>query len=321
MSTPARRRGRDDLLRRALRVHDLMHLPDATLPPPRSGKPLVRSHRWRLRSFKDSFVGCDAVTWFRNRNRRQSEDAQNEDDSDVDDADVFPDRAAVTALFDDFLTVGAFQHVSKSHTFKDEKLFYRWIPRPDIVRLARAAEVRQSLVPESNTTLNELKRKLLAAHRGMVKRKLEAKARWESRQKPRHEKAISYYEKRLVALRAKLTQVEENGVLGANDNANDDLENAAHGLDAVTLALDSLSQELATLQAQQDTHKRQLYFPDIIYDVDDSDLSEKLEGEGASAADQDRTMSADGFASGNDDTHPPTMTPPSHVSSWAFRTG
>ena len=296
MSTMRARRTRAQLLRQALLVRDMMHADDAL---DTHGKPLVRAHRRRLRSYKDSFAGGDAVSWFIQQDESKNilkstmeslnsivpcqigklSSASTTSSSPSDDKVSPPSsstREAGIGLFDDFLTVGVLSHVTKAHTFRDSKLLYRWIPRSDIESLIASSGQGKSLVPESKTTLQHLKESLLAAHDKMVKRMENAKALWELNQKPKLTKAIEFYEHKIAKLREKYKHVEETGIQPSlanlpNVSAGSEEDKSINHIDAVTAALESLSKELASLQAQQDEHKRELYFPDIVQPPQNAD--------------------------------------------------
>ncbi len=68
----------------------------------------VKDRRWRLKTYKQVFLGSDAVTFF-----LKEKYAANESD-------------AVT-LGAELMSAGVFQHCLRDHPFKNEPLFYRFV--------------------------------------------------------------------------------------------------------------------------------------------------------------------------------------------------
>ncbi len=282
-----RRRLRTALLARALALRARMYDPrggcvDAT------GRPLVRAHRWRLRSYADCFRGDAGVAWA------------------VAAAGVLeqqhppgPTRGDAVRLFDDLLTVGALAHVTRAHSFKDARLFYRWAGADALQALLAEATARGDgtaasssssssssssgrraghhrrrvslMTPESATTLGDLRADITRLHTALEARRHGQRQAWESQERPRLAAEVASLDARGAKLREAIAKLESEGAgaaAGAGVAAAAAAADGAAGAAAssatteqVIGAVEALQAELASVTSQADSLKQRLYFP------------------------------------------------------------
>jgi hypothetical protein len=155
---------------------------------------LVKTHRHRLRRYKLSFVGREAVTWMVQTNQSSS-------------------RTEAMRLLDDLLTVGAITHVTRAHTFKDERYFYRW---SSLEALQLLVDVETETLQLSATRLYECRAELIDLHGKISRRAKTRHTKWSETVKPRISNEISTLSTQLEEISNVIRQKETNTSAGVD---------------------------------------------------------------------------------------------------------
>jgi hypothetical protein len=165
---------RTELLELGLRLRSLMYLDG-----------IVKKHRYRFSTFKDCFIGKDAVIWC--VNNEQVKQSTKKD---------------ATRLLDDLLTAGCLHHVKREHSFKDAYLFYRWSSENDIQNLLKhSINCGGEALELSASTLLDCRNTLVELHGRINRRVMDRRKIFMKKEKPLLEKAIQEINKQLSSIK------------------------------------------------------------------------------------------------------------------------
>ena len=156
---------------------------------------LVKSHRYRFSTYKDCFIGNEAVAWLATLNGISRRDA--------------------TRLLDDLLTTKCLSHIKSQHSFKDAYLFYRWSSESTMQTLLLQSQHSQGTAGTqlSASSLNDCSATLIELHKRINQRVQARKSAFLTHKKPELEAAIFCLVQQLSSCDGKEDNTEEREAL------------------------------------------------------------------------------------------------------------